>query len=904
MKPLKKIGFYLAMLATSVLAATTSHGATIAADGGITLYLSYDDATSTGVSWNSSVIQTDAGCSPTNNARAAQGAPNSPGNCPSPSCIGRNKLQADIQDFAEYVYQSTHGAHYIRRVYLSDEGRAWNQADVKWSIGSGGSSSPQGWAIPFSGINMRNTLRSCIHDVFHHEFGHYFYNLPDRYARSAGYYQGRIDGGASFPVSVDTGDPNTVMAGNFPHFFVDTTNAEITVSYTPPGGSAVAGEVLTPALLADADPDNDGPDRAHHGHNTPFAQDEWSLLPSRHADLTNVHTEGDFDLPDMTAMPEPELIFLGEDTPHPGTVLLLDRSGSMGVPTNGVPAVQFVQEAGMYLYHSALPEDYVGTQLYNASVETLFNYEEYDPSNTLPSASFRTAIGLTNIAAALESAIDTLIAEHGEEGAHGGKIVLMSDGVQTTGASLWDQVTRAEENGIEIHTLSFGSADTATMEAIATTTGGEVIAMSEKTDASELKLTMARELSELRGMTPLHFQKDILKPNADGKRGSIYEGRFHVPPLGRSLQFYAFLEKGNAAEFPLELIDPAGNVFNANPQNVAKMGRLNGVTVHHPKPGTWTFRINGSKRLQGQLPSDDFFELVAYTRDLNLDTLLSVTPTDKAGVYTITGQLTHMYPLMNIQATAKVYSGKKLLATLPMIDNGKAGIDPTAKDGQYSTIFDARKMDSPQKVRVDIEFKTHSKSTPASAAHYETGTSIKALAEQYAKLLKMPFSAFATDTVVLEKPEQYQPRIVNIEPRTPLRAKPGTQGKLVIHVENALFTKKTLRASLGQGIETAVVGIEYDKKSFSSRITLSYRVTDTAYNGYKSVTLQNNRLTLDDDKVLYVEGGKYYGLPLKGSDDSGKTRLEVLKREATDVGITAPAVKQVPSMLDVTHSSK
>lgn len=872
MKPLKKSLLTLVIAAAGAMAAN-SHGAIIGADGGITLYVSYDNANSPGASWNSTLIETDSGCGATNDARAALGASDSVGNCPGASCVGRDKLEGDIHDFARYVYESTEGAHYIRRVYFSDQGRAWDQADIKWSIGSGGSSSPQGWAIPFSGINMRNTRRSCIHDVLHHEFGHYFYNLPDRYDNDSGYYQGRINGGSTFQVNVDVGDPNTVMAGNFPHRFVDTTNAEITVSYTPPGGSAVNGQVLTPALLSDSDPNNDGPDRAHHGQTMPFAQDEWSVLPSRHADLTGIHTEGDFALPDIGAMPEPEFIFLGEETPHPGTILLLDRSGSMAVTTNGVPAVQFVQEAGMYLYHSSLPDDFVGTQLYNASVETLFDYEEYDASNELLATNFRTASGLTNIAAALESAIDTLIAEHGEEGAHGGKIVLMSDGVQTTGPSLWDQVTRAEEKGIEIHTLSFGNADTATMEAIATTTGGDVIAMSEKTDASELKLGLARELSELRGMTPLHFQKDILKPNSDSKLGAAYQGTFNVPPLGRALQFYSFLEIGNAAEFPLELIDPDGNIFKANPKNVAQMGRLNGISVKQPKAGKWHFRISGSKRLQGNLPSNDPFELVAYTQDLNLDTVLSVAPVGGNGVFSITAQLTHMYPLMNIRATADIYQGKQLLASLPMVDNGKPGIDITANDGQYSAIFDTRKMDNLPKVRVDVRFETSKESTPATAAHYETGTDVKALTEQYEKLLKMPFSAYATDTIFLEKPEKYQPRIVTIEPVTPLIIKPGSEGKLVIHVENAYLSKKTLRASLGQGVASEIVAIEHDKKSFQSRVVLSYRVTDSAYNGYKPVTLQSNHLTLTKDKVLAVEGGKYYGPAFNEKLEPSKTQL-------------------------------
>ena len=866
--------------AAALVFTQSSDAATIAADGGITLYISYDNAdVPGGVSWNDNVTQVNSvsgvSCNPTNNARSNLGAPNSPGSCPGGNtCQGREKLVGDLDAFAEYIYQSTEGEHYLRRVYLSDNGRAWGQADIKWSVGGGGSTAPAAWQTPFSALNLRSATRRCIHDVLHHEFGHYFYNLPDRYARSTPYYYGSIGGGSAFDVDINVGDPNTVMSGNFPHFFVDTTNAQITVSYDP-GGGLVSNEVLTPDLLADADPANDGPDRAHHGHTTPFAQDEWSLLPSRHADLAGVHTEGDFTVPDMTTMPEPEYIFLGEDEPHPGTVLLLDRSGSMGVTTNGVTAAQFVQEAGMFLYHSSLPGDYVGTQLYNASVETLFDYEEYDPSNNLPYANFRTASGLTNIATALESAIDALIAEHGEEGVSGGKIVLMSDGVQTTGPNLWDQVTRAEEKGIEIHTLSFGNADTATMEAIATTTGGDVIEMAEKTDGSELKLGMSRELSELRGLTPIHFQKGKLKPNADSEEGAVYEGTFTLPPNSRALQFYSFLEIGNAAEFGLELEDSAGNIYVANPKNVAHKGRLNGLTVPTPKGGKWLFRIKGSKRLKGNLPTNDRFELLAYTMDLNLDPTLDVVKAGPKypGQFIIRGMLNHRYPLMNINAVADIYIGSNKLQTVQLFDNGKEHIDDVKNDGIHSALFNPASLynfDSPlfnpssfynfNKVRIDVRFTTNKYSRPAESAHYETGTDLKLITDEYEKILKAGFSAFATDTVSLSDNSKYDPRIINIYPHAPVDLKPGARGQLRVTVENAYLNRSTLRAALGQGIRVEVVDVFQDKQYFRSYVTLAYEVLEDVNNGFRHLTLQVNALSFSEDDVVKISGGKYVGL--------------------------------------------
>lgn len=854
----------VAVMTVAGSAITLAEAATVGADGGITLYIAYSNLdVAGGVSWNDNITQTNPvsgiTCIPTNNARAASGAPNSPGSCPSgDTCLGREKLIGDLDLFAEYIYQATEGNHYLRRVYLSDNGRAWNQADIRWNVGGGSSSAPYAWNVPFQGLSLNSSNRRCIHDVAHHEFGHYMYNLPDLYATNSSnpnYYQGTF-GSGNFTVTVNTGDPNSVMSGNFPHFYVDTTNAQLTVSYNP-GSGLVSNEVLTPALLTDGIASNDGPNRAHHGYSHPFAQDEWSRIHESHIDLAGVHTEGVFDLPDFGAMPAVDYRFLGEEEPYPGTVLLLDRSGSMGVTTNGITAAQYVQEAGMYLYHSALPGDFVGTHLYNGAVEVLFDYDEYDPANQLPFASFRNASGLTNIAAALESGIDALIAEHGEAGVNGAQLVLMSDGKQTTGPNLWTEVTRATDLGISIHTLSFGDADLPTMEAIATTTGGEVITMSETSDGSELKLGMNRELSEIRGLTPLHINKQVLKPNGQDVNGSYFEGTFDVPDFSRALQFYSFLENGNAADFGLELMDSAGNVYQANPQNVAVKGRLNGLTVPKPNAGKWRYRIHGSKRLKGNLPGNDAFELIAYTQSLELQPSVSITKADAkyAGQFLIQGQLFHRYPLMNINAIAHIYRGGNKIASLTLQDDGKPHIDRVANDGTYSALLDPVKLQISEKLpklRVDVEFTTSSHSVPAEAVHYEAGSDYKEIAEHYLKMAKIPFTAYASDIVSFRDRSKYDPQIIPVEPRTVIKVPPGSRGTIKVMVNNLYLDKGSLRASLGSGVKIVELNVERDTKAVRSLVTVNYVVAkDTKY-GARDLSLQTNAGAIVSKTILEV----------------------------------------------------
>ena len=820
----------IAIAAASAVALSASEAAVVANDGGITLWISYDNLDTAGASVDDIITEANSmpggfSCGPTNTGRSELGEPDSPPSCPggTGSCSGAEKVSGDIESLADYIFQSTEGAHYLRRVYISDEGRAWDSADIKWNVGIGGSSAPFGWANSDLNMNLNSAYRTCIHDVVHHELGHYVYNLPDRYARADGYYRGTLPGDATvFDVDVTDRDINTVMSNNFPHLFVDTTNAQITVDYDPPGPGSTTDEVLAPDLLTDGDPNNDGPNRAHHGHTMPFAQDEWSLLPTRHADLSGIHTEGSFA--DPGARPAVDIVFIGDDAPHPGTVLLLDRSGSMGVTTNGIPAVQYVQEAGMFLYHSAEASDLVGTLLYNASVEELFPYDVYDPTNDLPFASFRNASGLTNIAAALETAIDALVAEHGEGGVNGAEIYLMSDGRQTTGASLWDQVDRANERGIKIHTFSFGNADTGTMDGIASGTSGSNTLMSERDDAAELKMLMARKFSTGRGLTPVFVFKGRMREKINLGATQIYIGQFNVPPKTRDLQFYTFLHAGDASQaFNLQLQAPGGATFNSPPpDNVATQGRFNGVKVQKPEPGTWTFLIAGQPG--SSLPNEDV-EIAAYADNRELKGLVWFEGVKSDGAISMRARLNFRYPLTDIKVNASLYAAGNLIAVIPMFDNGETGGDARAEDGVYSARIDftpqewdklRRKVEKrTDKIRVEVEFDVFRTSKPAPFAHYETGFTRKMLASDYARGNRAAFKAWATGVLNLadldpnRKPGK--PRFGGDQPKGPVKVVPGQYGEIVFTIVNARPLLSHLRVSLGQGMHVHVKPIVGDE---------------------------------------------------------------------------------------------
>ncbi len=864
-------------ISASIVFASQSNAASVGADGGITLWVSYDDSGAASPldidDTVSSVASVPGGssCGFTNDARTAIGAPDSPGQCPgdAASCTGREKVTEDITRFAEWIFQSTEGANYLRRVYVADEGRSWDSADVRWNMNTSSSfTTSGGWKDTAIAIDLQSAERKCIHDVLHHEFGHYFHRLPDRYARdiSANYYRGRIDGGDIFPVGVTTGDPNTVMSSNFPHVFVDESNASITVEYTPPGGSAVTGEVLTPDLLNDADPDNDGPDRAHSVHTMPFAQDEWSFMPTEHASLSGAHTTGNFPAMDFSTMPAPDIVFIGDDAEPPGTVLLLDRSGSMSVQTDGVPASQYVQEAGLYLYHSSRPTDFVGTYLYNANIEELFEYAAYDPNNALSQANFRPAQGLTDIALALETAIDELVGEHTEAGVNGANIVLMSDGKQTTGASLWDQVDRANMMGIRINTFSFGNADAATMDQIATDTSGGSTVVSEREEAFELKIGMAREFSEIRGYTPVHSLKERLLKKGLVDRREVYEGRFTVPPRSRDLQFYSFLEGGTAASFELELIDPSGNLTLGTADSIAVRGRFNGIKAEKPEEGVWTYRLKGTRDSDFVIPSNRPFELTAYVLNPDLHATLNATRQDApAGAVRVEASAIYRYPLADITARLHIFRAGDSMGWVELYDDGQSGGDYQAGDGIYSGILDLgefgldRPLDDDSKrgkTRLDAQFLIGDRSRPAPNAHYESGTDLGELTKNYEEQAKsrLPFEVWTTRSFDFTEDDRKgeRKRLRPLHPRDQQKALPGGTGKIVLAVFGIQPRKGALQISLGQGVDVSLEGIRYSERRLGGRVELSYAVSKDAREGARDLILQMNDEVMRLNNLLFV----------------------------------------------------
>ena len=925
---MKTISHLIKTLVVSLLfiSPTVSQGATIGSDGGVTLWLSYDNLDSPGAGLSDTVtVAFNNNCGLPNRIRSFFGVPDSAGSCgdgtAGENCTGEEKLVGDLEQFARHLYEATEGAHYLRRVFISDQGRSWDTADIRWSIGTGGSwASPWGWKSVGKDIEMNSTLATCVHDVLNHEFGHYFYSLGDRYptANSSGasYYQGNINGGETFNINVDqtalpgvvppalSGNWNSLMNFNFPHRFVDTTNAWISLSYTEPGEDPVANQVLSPALLDDPDPENHGPYWDKFGFTHPFAQDDWSYIIDQHVDLVGVHTEGEFPVPNFDDMPEPQFHIIGADAVNPGIILLLDRSGSMQVETNGVSAAQFVQEAGLYLYHSTPGGQFVGAYVYNAGVDSLFEYSEYDSNFALPSSPGQAPLlnptGATNIALALETAIDAFVDEHEEGGANGGQIFLMSDGKQTTGNDLFDQVDRANELGIKIHTFTYGNADAATMAQISSTTSGDGTAMSAAKSGSELKLGMAKQFSLIRGNTPIYSFKGKLAKSGVSGGVEFFEDAFSLPPTAQNLRFYAFQADGNASELDIRLKDNTGQNYQVAATALTDKGRFVGTRIATPQPGKWLVEILADKKRK-VLP-EDAVEIVAYADDRSLDgkVWFKSGPNSVSSKMQLRARFINRYPLTEISAIAHFYHEGNRVGSVRMYDDGEKGGDRDRADGIYSADLDLRRLarkaglkwtkgeygiENP-KLRIDVQYLINKKSVPAPNQHYATGTRYQDLLDDYRPA---EFEAWTTLVHAFSR-KSPKPVLQRIRSRT---AMPGRSYRTTVTVLNARPQADEIRLSMGPGIKTQLHRVTPRRDRLGVRLSVSYRIDRDAEPGPRSLKVQFGDALLVGKSAVTVRGARQ---TRKISSDRSSISIESTTRSTTIPNVTIPNVNAGSSL--------
>ncbi|MGA1864128.1 MAG: VWA domain-containing protein [bacterium] len=858
--------FLLLNLIFCFILAQTVFCASVGSDGGITLTLSYDGDLDDNVTDSAGTTST-----------------------------GREKLSRDLQAFAEHVWELTEEKHYIRRVIIIDHNaanfsRAWNYADIRWK--------PvdifdywtirNGWKDQSIHVNINGGLRTHVDNNLTHEFSHYFYGLQDEYIKTrtardtngdgigdSPYYYGYIPGvdtdadgnDDQFGVGVTQQCAHTLMqsyTADRPFMWCDHDDHEISVIYEDllnPGTDI--SEVLDPTLLDDASSGNDGPYSTRT--EKPYALDGWSTVCKYQTDLCGHHQGGVRPVIDFTGMPSVELREVDEINP-PGRILLLDRSGSMNYESFGIPAVDYVQETALFLYHSSEDTDNIGAYVYNDEVEELFAYGQYNDNNRL--INFYDAEDLTDIHKALEHAIDELIDTHGDGQISGAEIYLMSDGRQTTGDDLWEQVNRARDNGVKIYTFSFGKADTTIMGQISDTTEADTIPMSDQDKSpNNLKLTMIKALAKIQGLTQLYSSYGELIPAGVDKYGyEYYQLSFKLPANSTDARFYLIPRSNMIEGYRFVMEDSASNVFASGVNNIQSKGRFLGRKINAPVSGDYKVTITNAytgppvvllKAADPAVVADSQVmelpegpvQLIAYARNKNIsaNTWLEEDIIDAEGKdrFLVYASIENGYPLTNVETKTCFYTldGDEIKNVI-LNDEGING-DETSSDGIYTgsvDILDFRDTNI-KKFIVKTRFDVSHSSIPAPGLEWSSNTDYSSILNNYTTDV---FTAYAEGIGILAytKDAVYKPGLDLTDFGGTILLCGHTYTKWIT-IHNGAPDPEDLRINMGPGI--IIKDIEAHRGSDSTYLVTFY-VECNGKKGPRDITVQYGK------NILKVKG--------------------------------------------------
>ncbi len=821
---------------TLSFALPNAEAATISSDGGITLTLSFKyDYDANMDSWPSNT-----------------------------EWIVKDKLEYDFTETAKAICRLTEGKHYLKRVYLAEEAHAWDYADIRWTLSPEGETSANlgGWANPWGHVYYGMGIMDDAWKTVGHELGHYIYSLIDEYPNplEPDYNRGYliIDDEESdifdviiqpFPDAPTHGCEHTNMNNSdYGIKWCDGTDHLLTVEYVHPETSETVTQELSAAVLGTPD---EGPYSTRI--DMPYATPGWDVAPVFQADLIGHHTEGVFpELPECETA-DVEFVYLAQAEDVPGRILLLDRSGSMAYEVYGRPAVDYVQETALYLYHISNSDDYIGARVYNNVVEDLFEYGLYDDENTL--VDFYDAENLTDIRLALEGAIDTLLIEHEDDegGAAGAEIFLMSDGKQTVEGDLFEEVERAEAEGIVIHTFSFGDADTETMDAIADGSGGIVYSMFAPTEyPNNLKLGMVRAISDRAGLTSvLSYRGELTQSGATEEGVPYHEVTFIVPPDSRATNFSLFPESNAASIYKYEIKAPDGTTYLSDQTPVQTRGRFLGTRITSPEEGKYLVRVY-SKR-GGQLPTGEV-QLLAYidSREIDANSWLDGDYVDasRPREFPIYATVANRFPLTGAKVTAYFYTPDgRAITESTLYDDGLDG-DAIAGDGLYTGIADTetfRKMKVTRAMQKTV-VQVGRSSVPAPNHLWNDPAKYESVLKGYRRTT---FTAISEQIVRFEygNPKRHVPHLRSAR-NGKNRWFPGTRQRAGFSICNAAPNQRALRVNLGQGIDVrGVYGPMQNRRQKNCfDYSLSFYVVKNAAPGRRTLAVQYGDTILKRDR--------------------------------------------------------
>lgn len=766
-----RLGLGLLALLTGLAWTTPADAAEIGADGGISLTVSFE---------------TDPDIASSQLARV-----DDPG--------AQAHYCGAVDQFSEELYALTEGKHWIRQVRFYEQTQ---YSDLRWryitdpddytfSYGSF-----QDWIL----VNEKGTLdddpyASPPHSInglawlLNHEFGHFFYGLPDEYVyRDAGTGRTGFCADGSYGQFYDEDDDligdgtncdeeALLCGGTSCVFFFQCISGD-----EDPGTACAADEDCIGGTCLGADEERsdipekkriclaetdlsidtgqpelgvcimagggqrdrwcDGnhvytfEDRQFHGFDVEFdlgyeigpeaEWDDyscWDAAAAVHADLAGAHDEGVYpSLADIEAEvgPRPPVdcewrIDGAGDGAH--ALLLVDRSGSMSTPDEGgATALDLALDAALYFYNETDNSDYVGISVYNDVVahaesggDALVFQQKTTDIDTIGGLN---PGGDTDIAKAFDTARLEILGAGAPEANR--NIVLFSDGKHNGGGNPFAEADQACEDGITVHTISYGDADSDALAQMECSGQSWVTGTIENNgldwgmpDPVEIKSAIARLQHHVSDEDEITERIANLEPIAQ----SIVETMTFTVPEDTPMLTFSWLanhacvlifdEGGEYCEPVLNLLerveleDPSGRTYPTGVSRAEQSGVYRSRSIRNPEPGEWIARIDKSEPpIPGMFPGlweanvpETRIAWVAFVDHPSLDARAWTSPR-RAPVDHPVGIRARMHfrsLATNISVDATVtHTG--LSWAVPLFDDGEHG-DGEPHDGLYGGWF-------------------------------------------------------------------------------------------------------------------------------------------------------------------------------------------------------------------------
>lgn len=498
-----------------------------------------------------------------------------------------NRIKDTFQSGSDVLLDATDGQHRFGTVTIVNDSGASNSSEVWINSGTGRAYATYGeYGKRGSHVNLfmsSNFSQSsgALGDAYTvaHEHIHHAYGAADEYSGPSGNAE-------------DAPLPDTA-----------NLNYSIMDNYFTRGGRSGGGTTYTLNEMCVAhnhDPDGDTWHEDFHGESV------WETV----AGQTRFPITAPAGLP-VSAPPASQPVTFVDGFGGLRVSLAIDRSGSMSVDQR----IEFGKLGAQRFVDLLADTDAVAVTSFSSSAGVNSSMSTLNPAGRAAASSAISSLsasGLTNIGGGLSAALSEISNQTSRSCNE--IIILLSDGDHNTGVAPSTVLPQIKNEGVTVLTVGVGSgistSGEATLQNIATSTGGRYYRISNASDLASVFILLAAETTGagILAQSPIQVNSS-----------SVSEIPVFVEQ-GASATTFAITKGNSGDDIELELISPSGIVYTQHSPGIDVINGPNSTILSksNSESGIWTMRI-----LSGLVSSNSTVNALAYA--LNDGTRLNLS---------------------------------------------------------------------------------------------------------------------------------------------------------------------------------------------------------------------------------------------------------------------------------------